>query len=58
MLDDKVRAELDQSRAAIIEVFPSIWRGLYLACVKEGFSELEAMELVKTYILSQGNNGK
>jgi hypothetical protein len=57
MLDDKERAEFDQAQATLVETFPPLWRGLYRNCMEVGFSEEEAMELVKTYILSCSPNG-
>ena len=57
MLDDKTRAELDQAVAALIELYPPTWRGLYLGCVSEGFTPDEALALVKTHILSNASEG-
>ena len=57
MLDDKFRAELDQKRAALVELMPVLWRELYLENIKLGFNDNESFELVKIYILSQGENG-
>lgn len=42
--------ELDQSIATIVEMFPIMWWGLYNGCVKQGFTEYQALELVKAYI--------
>ena len=56
MLDAKVRAEIDQSFEMMVEIFPPLWRGLFEGCREKGFTEEQAMELVKTYILSQGSN--
>ena len=52
MLDDKTRALLDQARAGLEETFPSLWHGLYSRCVEEGFTEEQALQLVRTYIMS------
>jgi len=57
MLDPKMAAEIEQGVAAIRELFPPVWRALSQECLKEGFTEAEAMDLVKTYILSQAPNG-
>jgi len=51
MLDGSKRAQLDQDMAAIIDVFPPLWRGLFVQLCKEGFTESQAMELVKAYII-------
>ena len=52
MLDEKMRAQLDQSSALLAEMLPPLWWGLYRACVDEGFTESQALELVKTYLSS------
>lgn len=57
MLDDALRAKLDQASATLVEMFPPLWRQLYDGCAKEGFSDSESLELVKAYILSQAANG-
>jgi hypothetical protein len=49
MIDPAKRAELDQAQAALAEYLPSLWND---ACIREGFSEEQALVLVKTYILS------
>ncbi len=55
MLDAKKRAELAQSVAALSEMCPPMWWGLFDGCRKEGFTDEQAMELVKVYIASQGS---
>jgi hypothetical protein len=50
MLNDKARAELDQGIAMVKESLPQLWRGLYLGCVKAGFSPEESMKIVLAYI--------
>lgn len=57
MLDDKIRADFDQAKSTLAETFPPWWRELYVSCIREGFSEEESMDLVKTYILSCSPNG-
>jgi len=52
VLDDKVKAKLDQSSALLAEMLPPLWWGIYKACVDEGFTESQALELVKTYLSS------
>lgn len=56
MLNNKMRAELDQSCSMMCELFPPLWYGLYVALLDQGFLESQALELVKVYILSQGKN--
>ena len=50
MLDPEKRAMIDQNIAEIAEGWPTVWHKLYLGCVEEGFTELQAMELVKAFI--------
>ncbi len=57
MLDDKQRAQIDQNLATMKELLPPIWMGLFVGCQDAGFNELQAFDLVKTYILSQNPNG-
>lgn len=49
-LDPKEAAKMDQAMAAVTEMFPPLWRGLYTRLVSQGFSEFQALELVKAYI--------
>ena len=57
MLDGKQQAELEQSIAAQIEMFPPLWRGVFLGCKKEGFTDEQSMELVKTMIMKDSMHG-
>ncbi len=50
MLDPKKRSEMDQAQAFLGELYPPLWRKLYLGCVEEGFSEDQAFRLLRTYI--------
>lgn len=50
MIDDKKRAELDQSLSLMLDFLPVQWRQLYLRLIAEGFQETQALELVKIYI--------
>lgn len=45
-------AKLDQATAEVIDTQPVLWWGLFTKCKLEGFTEQQAMELVKTYIIS------
>jgi hypothetical protein len=54
MLNDKMRSELEQNQALMIELWPPLWRQLYEALLEKKFTETQALELVKTYILSTG----
>lgn len=46
---DKLR-QLDEETTLMIDTFPSLWRGLYEGCIREKFTELEAMEILKAFI--------
>ncbi len=45
-------AELDQVTKLMGESFPPLWWNMFSNCKKEGFTEPQAMELVKTFITS------
>jgi hypothetical protein len=51
------QAKIDQATALIAELCPPHWRRLYQNCMREGFSENQAFELVKTYILGTNTRG-
>lgn len=51
------RAEMDQATAFLGDILPCLWRRLYRNCVTEGFSDVQALELVKTFIMSQNPIG-
>lgn len=57
MVDPKRQRELDEALATIRDVLPRTWRQLYEGCLAAGFGPSEAMDLVKTYILSQNQRG-
>jgi len=46
-------AEFQRTHETIGLLLPPMWRVLYTRAVAEGFTEAEALELVKVYILSQ-----
>jgi hypothetical protein len=52
MLDAKQRAEFDQSVAQFAELFPAVCWQAFERLKVEGFSEVQAMEIVKTYVLA------
>jgi len=52
MLNAKQRAMMDQSIAALSEMLPDLWWGLFQGCVEKGFSEEQAIELIKQYVAS------
>ena len=46
------RAALDQAMANVADLFPLMWRRLYLNCKLAGFSDNDSLELVKSFIES------
>ncbi|MCL2120008.1 MAG: hypothetical protein FWH27_16445 [Planctomycetaceae bacterium] len=42
--------DMYQSTSFVVDNLPRLWYGLYRQCVKQGFNESQAMELVKVYI--------
>ena len=58
MINEKLRSDLEQCRAAMLEMLPVLWRGIYVKLLNEGFTEPQAIELLKAYIISQGNGDK
>ena len=50
-------SEFDQAMAEMREVTPRIWWNLYDGCLAAGFTPQQAISLVQTYILSQGQQG-
>ena len=53
MLDPKQRAEIDQANATLKEMLPPLWWALYKGCLKEGFTEYQAMSIVIAYVSAQ-----
>lgn len=51
MLDPKVMAEFDQSLEGFIETFPRLLWRFYKASMEQGFSEQQAMELTKVWLM-------
>ena len=46
------RHDIDQTAALIRDTIPPLWYGLYSRLQEEGFTEQQAMELLKIYIIS------
>ena len=49
-MDPKQRAEFDQNMALMLDFVPTAWWQLYVRLIAEGFTESQAMDLVKTYV--------
>lgn len=43
-------AEMDQARAAAVDVMPKLWWGLFDESMKQGFTRDESLKLVCVYI--------
>ena len=55
MLDPALRSEAEQALAYLGEMYPPLWRKLYLGCIEEEFSEEESFTLLKVYIRANRN---
>lgn len=44
------RAQRDQDLATIRDSLPAMWWSLYQGCIDAGFTETDAMKLVRTFI--------
>ena len=53
----KTKHTLDEARTVLADHLPPLWRGVYIGCLKEGFSEEQAMSMVKCYILKDAPAG-
>lgn len=54
-MSDKDAHNFDQNAAFLGDSFPPLWKRLFDGCVSVGFTELQSMELLKTYIF--GSSG-
>lgn len=50
-------SRFDQSAAFMGDSFPPLWRRLYEGCIAAGFTEEQALALVKVYIFSMAGKG-
>jgi hypothetical protein len=50
ILDTRKQAERDQAMAEALDFYASQWRGMFARLVEEGFTDTQALDLVKTYI--------
>ncbi len=57
MLNDKLRAQFEQSAAMVVEEMPPLWRQLYNKCLEEGFDNEQSLKLVEVFILSTNVRG-
>ncbi len=47
---DRERADNDRKLAELRDFLPALWWALYSGCLEKGFSEIQALELVKVFI--------
>lgn len=52
-MNDNNRHDLDQKSALMGDLFPGLWKRIYDNLLVEGFTELQAMELLKAFIVGQ-----
>lgn len=57
MLDDKKKADLDQSDALMAEILPGLWTQLFKGCLKAGCTEEIAIRFVCAYIVGATSGG-
>lgn len=50
--------QLDTSMAFVGDHLPPLWKRLYDNLMTEGFKDHEALDILKTYIISQGSGDK
>lgn len=48
--------KMDEALTFMSDNYPRLWKRLFDNSVKEGFTEAQAMELLKTLILSMGRS--
>jgi len=48
--------DLQESATLMIDNLPQLWCGLFRKCVEEGFTEQQALELVKTFVAGQSRS--
>ena len=57
MSDEMNFDEMAPKLTALFGKWPAMWWDIFNGCLEKGFTDKQAMELLKTYILSQGSNG-
>ena len=56
MLDDKIRAALEQAAACIGESVPLMARSLYTGLISQGFTEEQAFIMTRDFVKFQWTN--
>jgi hypothetical protein len=57
-MDNDTTRNFDQASAFVADSFPPMWRRMYNNLIAEGFTDFEALGILKTYIISQGTGDK
>lgn len=52
------QAKFDQATAALSDMLPTLWRGIYQGCINQGFTPEQSMELLIAYIATQAQTTK
>jgi hypothetical protein len=50
--------DMDQNLSKIADFFPRLWRQIYLRLLEEGFNEVDAMQILKAYVIGSIGGGK
>ena len=49
--------ELDQHLSMMRDQMPAVWWAMYQGCLDKGFDKYQSMNLLQTWIISQGTGG-
>lgn len=52
MINPQKQADLDQAIATVSENFPILWSSIYRGLQQQGFTENQAFELLKVYVMA------
>lgn len=58
MLNPKEQHDAEQGSAYLAEFLPPAWWGIYSGCLKEGFSEAQSFELVRSWMMAMCMRGQ
>lgn len=55
--DERTREmqKLEQCSATVGDMYPPLWRRIYVNLLSEGFNKQQAMSILKVYILAQNS---
>jgi len=52
VLDDKIKADIDQAQAMFIEMLPTLCHEFYIKCQQQGFTDEQSLILTREVIRS------